>query len=101
MAAVLSSGSLVATHNYYRCCLGPASSNSSCGGARYTLEKPSPQPWGQAPSSGSPPSYPWPLCWRPQSPRSLPGLQRHDHRCDLLRKQPGGQPGRGSTGSPS
>ncbi|XP_036039974.1 pancreatic progenitor cell differentiation and proliferation factor [Onychomys torridus] len=35
MAAIPSSGSLVATHDYYRRRLGSSSSNSSCGSAEY------------------------------------------------------------------
>ncbi|XP_048353987.1 pancreatic progenitor cell differentiation and proliferation factor [Sphaerodactylus townsendi] len=35
MAAIPSSGSLVATHDYYRRRLGSTSSNSSCGSAEY------------------------------------------------------------------
>ncbi|TNM86715.1 hypothetical protein fugu_006945 [Takifugu bimaculatus] len=38
MAAIPSSGSLVATHDYYRRRLGSASSSSSCGSAEYTGE---------------------------------------------------------------
>ncbi|KAM6981752.1 pancreatic progenitor cell differentiation and proliferation factor A [Tautogolabrus adspersus] len=39
MAAIPSSGSLIATHDYYRRRLGSASSSSSCGsGAEYTGE---------------------------------------------------------------
>ncbi|XP_045912201.1 pancreatic progenitor cell differentiation and proliferation factor A [Micropterus dolomieu] len=38
MAAIPSSGSLIATHDYYRRRLGSASSNSSCGSAEYTGE---------------------------------------------------------------
>ncbi|XP_023560131.1 pancreatic progenitor cell differentiation and proliferation factor isoform X2 [Octodon degus] len=38
MAAIPSSGSLVATHDYYRRRLGSASSNSSCGSAEYPGE---------------------------------------------------------------
>ncbi|XP_028309213.1 pancreatic progenitor cell differentiation and proliferation factor A [Gouania willdenowi] len=38
MAAIPSSGSLIATHDYYRRRLGSASSNSSCGSAEHTGE---------------------------------------------------------------
>ncbi|XP_074064819.1 pancreatic progenitor cell differentiation and proliferation factor-like [Macrotis lagotis] len=38
MAAILSSGSLVATHDYYGRRLGSTSSNSSCGSAEYSGE---------------------------------------------------------------
>ncbi|CAL8319471.1 unnamed protein product [Merluccius merluccius] len=38
MAAIPSSGSLIATHDYYRRRIGSTSSNSSCGSAEYTGE---------------------------------------------------------------
>ncbi|MFT7800863.1 pancreatic progenitor cell differentiation and proliferation factor A-like [Arapaima gigas] len=38
MAAIPSSGSLVATHDYYRRRLGSTSSNSSCGSSEYMGE---------------------------------------------------------------
>ncbi|KAE8574384.1 hypothetical protein XENTR_v10003411 [Xenopus tropicalis] len=38
MAAIPSSGSLVATHDYYRRRLGSTSSNSSCGSVDYSGE---------------------------------------------------------------
>ncbi|KAB5567467.1 hypothetical protein PHYPO_G00233120 [Pangasianodon hypophthalmus] len=38
MAAIPSSGSLVATHDYYRRRIGSTSSNSSCGSSDYTGE---------------------------------------------------------------
>ncbi|XP_020493143.2 pancreatic progenitor cell differentiation and proliferation factor A [Labrus bergylta] len=38
MAAIPSSGSLIATHDYYRRRLSSASSNSSCSSAEYTGE---------------------------------------------------------------
>ncbi|XP_030280369.1 pancreatic progenitor cell differentiation and proliferation factor A [Sparus aurata] len=38
MAAIPSTGSLIATHDYYRRRLGSASSNSSCGSAEYVGE---------------------------------------------------------------
>ncbi|XP_004716123.1 pancreatic progenitor cell differentiation and proliferation factor [Echinops telfairi] len=38
MAAIPSSGSLVATHDYYRRRLGSTSSNSSCGSAEFPGE---------------------------------------------------------------
>ncbi|KGL80347.1 Pancreatic progenitor cell differentiation and proliferation factor A [Tinamus guttatus] len=38
MAAIPSSGSLMATHNYYRRRLSSTSSNSSCGSADYAGE---------------------------------------------------------------
>ncbi|XP_044515939.1 pancreatic progenitor cell differentiation and proliferation factor A-like [Gracilinanus agilis] len=54
MAAIRSSGSLVATHDYYQRRLGSTSSNSSCGNAEYSgeviphhpgLPKSDPGPW--------------------------------------------------------
>ncbi|KAG8513276.1 Pancreatic progenitor cell differentiation and proliferation factor [Galemys pyrenaicus] len=45
MAAVPSGGSLVATHDYYRCRLGSTSSNSSCGSADCPADA-TPQPPG-------------------------------------------------------
>ncbi|XP_026868574.1 pancreatic progenitor cell differentiation and proliferation factor A [Electrophorus electricus] len=38
MAAIPSSGSLVATHDYYRRRIGSTSSNSSCGSSEYSGE---------------------------------------------------------------
>ncbi|KAJ3586181.1 hypothetical protein NHX12_012582 [Muraenolepis orangiensis] len=38
MAAIPSSGSLIATHDYYRRRISSVSSNSSCGSAEYTGE---------------------------------------------------------------
>ncbi|XP_017540043.1 pancreatic progenitor cell differentiation and proliferation factor A [Pygocentrus nattereri] len=38
MASIPSSGSLVATHDYYRRRIGSTSSNSSCGSSEYTGE---------------------------------------------------------------
>ena len=38
MAAIPSSGSLVATHDYYRRRIGSTSSNSSCGSSEYSKE---------------------------------------------------------------
>ncbi|XP_042263813.1 pancreatic progenitor cell differentiation and proliferation factor A [Thunnus thynnus] len=38
MAAIPSSGSLIATHDYYRRRIGSTSSNSSCGSAEYSGE---------------------------------------------------------------
>ncbi|XP_010888931.1 pancreatic progenitor cell differentiation and proliferation factor A [Esox lucius] len=38
MAAIPSTGSLIATHDYYRRRIGSTSSNSSCGSSEYTGE---------------------------------------------------------------
>ncbi|XP_033615578.1 pancreatic progenitor cell differentiation and proliferation factor-like [Fukomys damarensis] len=70
MTAILSSGSLLATHDYYRSSQSSASSNSSCGNAEYPGED-SPHWWASF-SSGSPLSHSWPQCWRPQGPRNPP-----------------------------
>ncbi|XP_024844330.1 pancreatic progenitor cell differentiation and proliferation factor-like [Bos indicus] len=68
MIAILSSGSLMATHDYnHHLC--STSSNSSCGSAKYPGEPP---PRGPAVSSGSPLSHSWPQCWSSQSTQSLP-----------------------------
>ena len=76
MAAIPSSGSLMATHDYYRRRLGSTSSNSSCGSAEYPGEaipttrvspKQTRDTGGLASSSGSPLSRSWPQCWSPQS----------------------------------
>ncbi|XP_073749917.1 pancreatic progenitor cell differentiation and proliferation factor-like isoform X2 [Callorhinus ursinus] len=69
MAAIPSSGSLVATHDYYRRRLGSTSSNSSCGSAEYAGEA---IPHHPASSSGSPLSRSWLQCWSVQNARNLP-----------------------------
>nr|XP_026235105.1 pancreatic progenitor cell differentiation and proliferation factor-like [Urocitellus parryii] len=66
MAAIPSSSSLVATHNYYWCRLCSTSSNSSCGSAKYPGEA---IPHHPASSSGSPLFHSWPLCWSPRALR--------------------------------
>ncbi|KAM7159147.1 LOW QUALITY PROTEIN: uncharacterized protein WM277_007636 [Molossus nigricans] len=79
MAAIPSTVSLAATHNYL-CCLGSTSCNSSCGSAEYPGKAVSHAlvslRWtvtgGQASFLGSPLSLSWPQCWSPQSTRNLP-----------------------------
>ena len=94
-AAIPSSGSLVATHNYYRRRLGSTSSNSSCGSAEYTGEaipttrvspKQTRDTGGLASSLGSPLSHSWPQCWSPQSTRSLPRPPQARSHVTWLRK---------------
>ncbi|KAM9590095.1 pancreatic progenitor cell differentiation and proliferation factor isoform 2-T3 [Trichechus inunguis] len=68
MAAIPSSGSLVATHDYYRRRLGSTSSNSSCGSVEYPGEA---IPHHPASFSGNLRSRSWPLCWSPQRARDL------------------------------
>ncbi|XP_036125688.1 pancreatic progenitor cell differentiation and proliferation factor-like [Molossus molossus] len=68
MAAIPSTVSLAATHNYL-CCLGSTSSNSSCGSAECPGKAVSHRP---ASFLGSPLSLSWPQCWSPQSTRNLP-----------------------------
>ncbi|XP_028341855.1 pancreatic progenitor cell differentiation and proliferation factor isoform X3 [Physeter macrocephalus] len=81
MAAIPSSGSLVATHDYYRRRLGSTSSNSSCGSAQYPGEgiprhrvsaELTRDTGGLAAFSGSPLSHSWPPCWSPQSTQNQP-----------------------------
>ncbi|XP_023063209.1 pancreatic progenitor cell differentiation and proliferation factor-like isoform X2 [Piliocolobus tephrosceles] len=69
MAAIPSSGSLLATYDYYRRCLDSTSSNSSCGSTECPGEV---IPHPPASFSGSPPSRSWPRCWSPQSTRNPP-----------------------------
>ncbi|XP_069900772.1 pancreatic progenitor cell differentiation and proliferation factor-like [Globicephala melas] len=69
MAAMPSSGPLVATHDYYRRRLSATSSNSSYGSAECPGEAIPHQP---ASFSGTPLSRSWPQCLRPQSTRNLP-----------------------------
>ncbi|XP_070924988.1 pancreatic progenitor cell differentiation and proliferation factor-like [Macaca nemestrina] len=67
MAAIPSSGSLLATYDYYRRRLDSTFSNSSCG----SIECPGEAiPHPPACFSGSPPSRSWPRCWSPQSTRN-------------------------------
>uniref|UniRef100_A0A8C9IZE3 Pancreatic progenitor cell differentiation and proliferation factor n=1 Tax=Panthera tigris altaica TaxID=74533 RepID=A0A8C9IZE3_PANTA len=102
-------GLLVATHDYYRHCLGSTSSNSSCGSAEYPGEAILHHP-------GPPEAYPghwWASFFVGKS--ALPftataldsaGLEPPqasnttitcDLALDVRRKQPGGQPGKADT----
>ncbi|XP_036924920.1 pancreatic progenitor cell differentiation and proliferation factor B-like [Sturnira hondurensis] len=79
MAAIPSSDSLVATHDYDQHRLGSTSRNGSCGSAECPGEaiplvspRPTQVTGEQASFSGSPLSNSWPLCWNPQSSQNLP-----------------------------
>ena len=114
-AAIPSSGSLVATHNYYRRRLGSTSSNSSCGSAEYTGEaipttrvspKQTRDTGGLASSLGSPLSRSWPQCWSPQSTRESAQASTSMITCDLAqeavgKQQPSSQPGKTTCTPPS
>ncbi|XP_061049035.1 LOW QUALITY PROTEIN: pancreatic progenitor cell differentiation and proliferation factor-like [Eubalaena glacialis] len=112
MAAIPSSGSLVATHDYYRRHLGSTSSNSSCGSAEYPGE-------GIPHHPGLPRADPgrwWASFFFGKStlPFMATVLESPEHSepaqastgmitCDLAREavgkqQPGGQPGQTTTG---
>ncbi|XP_064229698.1 pancreatic progenitor cell differentiation and proliferation factor-like [Aotus nancymaae] len=69
MAAIPSSSSLVATHDYYRHHLGSTASNSSCGSTKCPAEA---IPHPLACFSGSLPSLSWPRCWSPRSTWNSP-----------------------------
>nr|XP_037860373.1 pancreatic progenitor cell differentiation and proliferation factor-like [Chlorocebus sabaeus] len=69
MAAIPSSGSLLATYDYYRRRLDSTSSNSSCGSTECPGEA---VPHPPACFSGSPPSRSWPRCWSLPSTRNPP-----------------------------
>ncbi|XP_036281862.1 pancreatic progenitor cell differentiation and proliferation factor [Pipistrellus kuhlii] len=114
MAAIPSSGSLVATHDYYRRRLGSTSSNSSCGSAECPGEA-IPHPPGLPKAD---PGHWWASFFFGKStlPFMATVLESPEHSdspqaarsvitCDLAgeatRKQPGGQPGRANAGPPS
>ncbi|XP_059975819.1 pancreatic progenitor cell differentiation and proliferation factor [Mesoplodon densirostris] len=115
MAAIPSSGSLVATHDYYRRRLGSTSSNSSCGSAEYPGE-------GIPRHPGLPradPGHWWASFFFGKStlPFMATVLESPEHSepaqastgmitCDLAREavgkqQPGGQPGQTNYRPPS
>ncbi|XP_035133710.1 pancreatic progenitor cell differentiation and proliferation factor-like [Callithrix jacchus] len=77
MAAIPSSGSLMATH-YHRRCLGSTSRSSSCRSTECPAEA---IPHHPASFLESPPSRSWPWCWSLQSTRNPPppGLPQRDH----------------------
>ncbi|XP_004410175.1 PREDICTED: pancreatic progenitor cell differentiation and proliferation factor [Odobenus rosmarus divergens] len=114
MAAIPSSGSLVATHDYYRRRLGSTSSNSSCGSAEYGgeaiphhpgLPKADPGHWWASFFFGKS-TLPFMATVlespeRSESPQASPGTITCDLALEAMRKQPGGQPGKANTGPPS
>ncbi|XP_073757842.1 uncharacterized protein [Callorhinus ursinus] len=71
LAAIPSSGLLVASHDYYWCRLGSPSSNSSCRSAEYAGEA---IPHHPTSFSGSPLSHTRLQCWSPQKAWYLPKL---------------------------
>uniref|UniRef100_A0A452QZV3 Pancreatic progenitor cell differentiation and proliferation factor n=1 Tax=Ursus americanus TaxID=9643 RepID=A0A452QZV3_URSAM len=81
MAAIPCSGSLTATHDYYRRRRGSTSSNSSCGSAEYPgdavprhpgLSKADPGHWWASFFSGSSLSCSWLQGWSPHNARTPP-----------------------------
>uniref|UniRef100_A0A667GMW1 Pancreatic progenitor cell differentiation and proliferation factor n=1 Tax=Lynx canadensis TaxID=61383 RepID=A0A667GMW1_LYNCA len=117
MAAIPSSGSLVATHDYYRrksAAWVSTSSNSSCGSAEY-LGKGTHHP--TLPVSGLPkadPGHWWASFFfgkstlpfmatvlespeRSEPPQASSGSIACDLALEAMRKQPGGQPGKANT----
>ncbi|XP_020933363.1 pancreatic progenitor cell differentiation and proliferation factor [Phacochoerus africanus] len=110
MAAIPSSGSLVATHDYYRCRLGSTSSNSSCGSAECPGEA-IPHPPGLPKAD---PGHWWASFFfgKPTLPLMATVLESPGHSesagastrmitCDLAQQQPGGQPGTPNCRPPS
>ena len=89
MAAIPSSGSLVATHDYYRHRLGSTSSNSSCGSAEYPgeviphhpgLPKADPGHWWASFFFGkSTLPFMVTVLESPEHSGVCPGLHQHDH----------------------
>ncbi|XP_044910590.1 pancreatic progenitor cell differentiation and proliferation factor-like [Felis catus] len=108
MAAIPSSGLLMATHDYYRC-LGSTASNSSCGGAEYPGEA---IPHHPGPSKAGPGHWmasfffgkstlPF-MATRSESPQASSNLIACDLTLEAMRKQqPGGQSGKANTEHPS
>uniref|UniRef100_A0A803SRF5 Pancreatic progenitor cell differentiation and proliferation factor n=1 Tax=Anolis carolinensis TaxID=28377 RepID=A0A803SRF5_ANOCA len=91
MAAIPSSGSLVATHDYYRRRLGSTSSNSSCGSAEYSgeviphhpgLPKSDPGHWWASFFFGKP-THPI-MTTVSESPENSGTFQRRSHRVRRL-----------------
>ncbi|KAL4690555.1 hypothetical protein H8957_003731, partial [Semnopithecus entellus] len=90
MAAIPSSGSLVATHDYYRRRLGSTSSNSSCGSTECPgeaiphppgLPKADPGHWWASFFFGkSTLPFMATVLESAEHPEPPPGLQQHDHR---------------------
>ncbi|XP_052506688.1 LOW QUALITY PROTEIN: pancreatic progenitor cell differentiation and proliferation factor [Budorcas taxicolor] len=112
MAAIPSSGSLVATHDYYRRRLGSTSSNSSCGSAEYPgeaiphhpgLPKADPGHWWASFFFGKS-TLPF-MATVLESPEHSESAQASTSTitCDLAREavgkqQPSGQPGKTTAG---
>ena len=115
MAAIPSSGSLVATHDYYRHRLGSTSSNSSCGSAEYPgeaiphhpgLPKADPGHWWASFFFGKS-TLPF-MATVLESPEHSESAQASTSTitCDLAREavgkqQPSGQPGKTNCRPPS
>ncbi|XP_030884782.1 pancreatic progenitor cell differentiation and proliferation factor-like [Leptonychotes weddellii] len=111
LAAIPSSGSLVATHNYYRHRLGSTSSNSSCRSAEYPGEAIPHHPslpkahlghwwasffWGKSTLPFMPIVLESPEC--SESPQASSDTVTCDLALEAMRKQPGGQPSKANTG---
>uniref|UniRef100_A0A8D2BFT4 Pancreatic progenitor cell differentiation and proliferation factor n=1 Tax=Sciurus vulgaris TaxID=55149 RepID=A0A8D2BFT4_SCIVU len=114
MAAIPSSGSLVATHDYYRRRLGSASSNSSCGSVEYPgeaipqhpgLPKADPGHWWASFFFGKS-TLPF-MATVLESPEHTESTQASTSMVtgglapETTRKQPVSQPDQASTGPPS
>ncbi|XP_044768838.1 pancreatic progenitor cell differentiation and proliferation factor-like [Neomonachus schauinslandi] len=114
LAAIPSSGSLVASHDYYWCRLGSLSSNSSCRSAEYageaiphhrSLPKADPGHWWASFFFGKS-TLPYSAAVL-ESPERLASSQASSSRIlwdlalEAMRKQPGGQPGKANMGPPS
>ncbi|XP_023039040.1 pancreatic progenitor cell differentiation and proliferation factor [Piliocolobus tephrosceles] len=114
MAAIPSSGSLVATHDYYRRRLGSTSSNSSCGSTECPGEA-IPHPPGLPKAD---PGHWWASFFfgkstlpfmatvlesaeHPEPPQASSTMTTGGLARDAPRKQPGGQPSTASAGPPS
>ncbi|XP_044118599.1 pancreatic progenitor cell differentiation and proliferation factor isoform X2 [Neovison vison] len=114
MAAIPSSGSLVATHDYYRRRLGSTSSNSSCGSAECAgdaiphppgLPKADPGHWWASFFFGKS-TVPFMATVlespeRSEPPQASSGTITSDSALEAVRKQPGGRPGKANVGPPS
>ncbi|XP_035865922.1 pancreatic progenitor cell differentiation and proliferation factor isoform X1 [Phyllostomus discolor] len=113
MAAIPSSGSLVATHDYYRRRLGSTSSNSSCGSAECAAEaiphhpglpKADPGHWWASFFFGkSTLPFMATVLESPEHSSKSPQVSSSVITCDLeaTRKPAGGQPGQVNIGPPS
>ncbi|XP_008072861.1 pancreatic progenitor cell differentiation and proliferation factor [Carlito syrichta] len=114
MAAIPSSGSLVATHDYYRRRLGSTSSNSSCGSAECPAEA-IPHPPGLPKAD---PGHWWASFFFGKStlpfmatvlestehtepPQASSGMTTRGLAREATRKEPGGQSSKANAGPPS